>query len=547
MDVGHLTSIDTGLHYPIDVEGLPTSWIVDFSGAFCLDIQSGFACGKHSENDIGITHVRPYNISRNGTLDLSERKYVPASYCEKRLSVNDVLFNNTNSPELIGKTTIITSNGHGLAFSNHMTRLLFSEHIKPRFAAYQLHFLWMARYYMHKCVKHVNQASISSREFGRTVPFILPPLNEQHLIVAKIEELFSEIDKGVESLQTAKAQLQIYRQALLKHAFEGKLTAEWRSQHPDKVVPAEQLLEQIKQAREERYQQQLDEWKVAIEKWEFGGKEGKKPSKPRILRTIEGNESDPESLNYALPLTGVILKISQCLREKPSNGKSVTDRAGGFKVLRLTCLKGENIDLSKYKEGDWDRGEARQYIVREGDFLISRGNGSLQLVGKGGLVTSNKEIAYPDTMIRLPVEDKIFRPRLFSVFWNSAIFRQQIETTARTTAGIYKINQQLIAEYLVPCFSLPEQDELISILDAELTNIDVLTVDIEHDILKSDALRQSILKKAFTGQLVPQDPDDEPASQLLDRIKAEKIERQSRAKAAKKSRQTSKKSPSVPL
>ena len=107
---------------------------------------------------------------------------------------------------------------------------------------------------------------------------VLPPLNEQHRIVAKIEELFSEIDKGVESLQTAKAQLQVYRQALLKHAFEGKLTAQWRADNPDKVVPAVQLLAQIKQAREERYQQQLDEWKTAVEKWEFGGKEGRKPT-----------------------------------------------------------------------------------------------------------------------------------------------------------------------------------------------------------------------------------------------------------------------------
>ena len=81
-----------------------------------------------------------------------------------------------------------------------------------------------------------------------------------------IEELFSELDKGVESLKTARAQLDVYRQAVLKHAFEGKLTAQWRKENRDKIETPEQLLARIKQERAARYDRQLQEWKSCCQR-----------------------------------------------------------------------------------------------------------------------------------------------------------------------------------------------------------------------------------------------------------------------------------------
>ena len=91
-----------------------------------------------------------------------------------------------------------------------------------------------------------------TKEKFRETPLSLPPLSEQHRIVAKIEELFSELDKGIDSLKTARAQLNVYRQAVLKHAFEGKLTAQWREQNKDKLENPEQMLTRIKREREDR-------------------------------------------------------------------------------------------------------------------------------------------------------------------------------------------------------------------------------------------------------------------------------------------------------
>ena len=223
-----MKNINTGLHYPIDLDHIPPNWIADYVGTFATDVQSGFACGAHNTDSKDIAHLRPMNVSREGKIDLSEIKYISAEYEFRRLSSGDVLFNNTNSPELIGKTAFVNASGDGLAFSNHMTRLRFNAAIDPRFAAIQLHYLWMMKYFLHGCVKHVNQASVSSRDMAHSIPLVVPPIPEQRRIVAKIEELFSELDEGVDSLKTARDQLKVYRQAVLKHAFEGKLTVQWR-------------------------------------------------------------------------------------------------------------------------------------------------------------------------------------------------------------------------------------------------------------------------------------------------------------------------------
>jgi type I restriction enzyme S subunit len=126
--------------------------------------------------------------------------------------------------------------------------------------------------------KAITKAFVEELEFG------LPPLNEQRRIVTKLEELFSELDKGIENLKTARAQLKVYRQAVLNHAFEGKLTAKWREENKDKLESPQQLLARIQQERESRYQQQLEEWEAAVKAWEADGKVRKKPRKPQCSK-----------------------------------------------------------------------------------------------------------------------------------------------------------------------------------------------------------------------------------------------------------------------
>ncbi|MGR8935983.1 MAG: restriction endonuclease subunit S [Gammaproteobacteria bacterium] len=114
--------------------------------------------------------------------------------------------------------------------------------------------------------KQFNQLAAGSTvrnlniELASRVVLPIPPLHEQYRIVAKIEALFSELDKGIESYKTAREQLKIYRQALLKHAFSGKLTEQWRAENQSKLESAETLLQRIQTERRQRYQQQLEDW-----------------------------------------------------------------------------------------------------------------------------------------------------------------------------------------------------------------------------------------------------------------------------------------------
>jgi len=302
-----------------------------------------------------------------------------------------------------------------------------------------------------------------------SITIALPPRNEQRRIVAKIEELFSELDKGVEALTTAREQLKAYRQSVLVHAFKGKFTEDSRR------------------------------------------------GKATLWRT---------------------LPVSELLGAPLCNGHSVKDRTGGFPVLRLTALKNGPIDLNESKEGAWDRNDALQYLVKSGDFLVARGNGSKQLVGIGGIVGEvRKEVAFPDTMIRLRLGPNVDH-RYFAYCWNSRIVRQQIERDARTTAGIYKINQDHISKFVLPVPLMDEQKEIVRILDERLDCTDFSIRQIDAEIARANALRQSILKQAFSGQLVAQDPSDEPASVLLERIRKERETDNKKAVAKKPGRKT---------
>src|SRR5690606_26088940 len=127
----------------------------------------------------------------------------------------------------------------------------------------------------------VNKTSFNS------VKFKISPIPIQKAIVKKIEELFSSLDSGISDLKKAQEQLKIYRQAVLKKAFEGELTKEWREKQiknyelgitNEKLPSADELLEQIKKERQKHYEQQLTDWKEAVKTWKSNGANDKKPA-----------------------------------------------------------------------------------------------------------------------------------------------------------------------------------------------------------------------------------------------------------------------------
>ncbi len=187
-----------------------------------MDAQTGFASGVHNQTQDGVAHLRPMNVSRNGAIDLGEVKYVSAGAGKHRLESGDILFNNTNSDVLVGKTALFSNQGE-YAFSNHMTRLRFPEdRVYSKFMASRLHFLWIEGYFKSICNNHVSQASVSTKALA-DIQVALPPLDEQRRVVLTQDASLSRLDFTRTSIASQKASIQTLRRSLLNKAFSGEL------------------------------------------------------------------------------------------------------------------------------------------------------------------------------------------------------------------------------------------------------------------------------------------------------------------------------------
>lgn len=187
-----------------------------------------------------------------------------------------------------------------------------------------------------------------------------------------------------------------------------------------------------------------------------------------------------------------------------TNGRSVQDGPeDGFPVLRLTAVRDRWIDTTCIKKGAWTATEAAPYRIRSGDFLVVRGNGNKRFVGRGALVASDSEIAYPDTLIRVRFDQAIIHLQYAALVWGSPTVRRQIEAVARTTAGIYKINQKDLSRITVPVPPICDQLRILADASRRLDAIGTVGATLSAQLKRSASLRSAILV-AFVGQPVPQ-------------------------------------------
>jgi len=371
--------------------------------------------------------------------------------------------------------------------------------------------------------------------------FPLPPINEQKRIVAKIEELFSELDKGIESFKTVREQLKAYRQALLKHAFEGKLTADWREENKDKLEPADALLKRIQAERAERYRQQVKEWEKATKAWEKGGKQGCKPGKPSQPKQLSPLTAEELSELPGLPdgWGWGKLGLMTCGVEYGTSAKSA--EVGTIPVLRMGNIQNLRFDWDDLVFTS-DSDEIAKYSLTPGDVLFNRTN-SPELVGKSAIYKGEMDAIFAGYLIRINQIESITSGQFLNLFLNSAIAKQHGNKVKTDGVNQSNINGNKLINYPFPFCSVSEQHEIIAVLDEKLSVADNIDENFTTALQQAETLRQSILKKAFSGQLVPQDPHDEPAAELLARIKAEKEKTAMASKQAKTVKTTKTKAP----
>jgi type I restriction enzyme, S subunit len=350
----------------------------------------------------------------------------------------------------------------------------------------------------------------------------LPPLAEQKRIVDKIEELFSDLDNGIDSLKTAQQQLKVYRQAVLKWAFEGKLTAQWREEQKrlGKLESAEVLLAQIKAERERRYQQELEDWKTAIALWEANGKEGKRPGKPKVLpistkiteKELESFPALPNSWHWER-LNILSILITDGDHNPP---KRVAD---GIPHLTAKNIINHKIKLNGctfISEKDYERA-CKRYESCPNDLILT----CVGTLGRTAIVPQNFVFSADRNLAIIRLESQGILPKYLEYYFNTSLMQKIIHSASGSTAQPHLYLGD-IREFIIPIVSRAEQNQIVDEIESRLSICDLLEAEIETNLRKAEALRQSILKQAFEGKLVPQDPNDEPASVLLERIQSER-------------------------
>lgn len=368
----------------------------------------------------------------------------------------------------------------------------------------------------------------SAQPFVRTKatferPFPLPPLAEQKRIVSKIEELFSELDAGEESLRRARRQLGVYRQSLLKQAFEGKLTAPWRAQHPDLLESPDQLLARIQAERQARFLQQLKEWEKAVKEWEKLDTDEKRPPKPQKMvpsdDSIQVIGSDLPDGWITLNLSQFVLELGQGWSPKCENREATAEE---WAVIKTTAIQFGSFDPKANKALPTHSPPRRWLGLNAGEILITRAGPRSRCGVVCRVHGEHPRLMLCDKAYRLVLSESATSSEFVERLLCSPLAMAAIEKlkTGINDSGV-NITQSAFLQLALPLPSLPEQQEIVRLLDAQFEVIEQNEREIDAALKRSEALRQSILKKAFTGQLVPQDPADEPASALLERIRAE--------------------------
>ncbi len=353
----------------------------------------------------------------------------------------------------------------------------------------------------------------------------LPPLNEQRRIVSTIEQLTDRSHKARVALADVPKLIAQFRQSVLAAAFRGDLTADWRKKNPD-VEPASELLERIKIDRRKR--------------WEESSKLQYKP--PQNIE-IDRLPKLPESWSWG-SLDQLLYSLRNGLSRKPA------DEMPGIPILRISALRSMNLDINDirfYRPEDNENVES--YFLDEGDLLFTRYNGNREFVGVCGRVNQiSGKLLHPDKLIRgRVISSELFDSRFLEIVCNSGISKKHIESYVKTSAGQHGISGSDLKTTPIPIPPICEQRKIVEIVTMQLITIKSIEDITASYFIDSQQLDRSILAKAFRGELVPQDPNDEPAAALLERIRAERDRTSTTKQRGKTTRKNSSKQLSIDL
>lgn len=455
------------------------------------------------------SELKNWKTEKGSTASL--RKIKKPSLAKRQLQLNDILVEiSGGGPEQpVGRTVLIDRFILNYESSTPKICTNFFRLIRPNqnFESPYLNTFLQFFYHSGEIVKYQsgsnNLRNLKFNDFLK-IQVPIPPLPEQRAIVAKLEQLFSELDNGIACLKKAQEQLKVYRQAVLKQAFEGELTKVWREQQTS-LPSARELLENIKTEREQAAKLQ-----------------GKKLKSVMPLTQAELDDL-PE-----LPDNWMWLKLGELTLgvEYGTSTKSLDN--GDVPVIRMGNIQQGRIEWRNLAHTN-DKADISKYRLTKGDVLFNRTN-SPELVGKTAIYNGEMPAIFAGYLIRINHITVLLDGKYLNFWLNShpaKVYGNSVKTDGVNQSNI---NGEKLKSYPLPYCSPQEQSQIVQEIETRLSVCDNIESTIRESLEKAEALRQSILKKAFEGKLLSEEelqitrnaPDWEPAEKLLERIRAEK-------------------------
>jgi len=465
--------------------GLPDNWAT----RPLKDITSKIVDGSHNpprKQDSGVPMLSARNINNN-QINFDNYRLIAETDFENehnrtRITPGDVLLTIVGT---IGRSAIVPDGIKPFSLQRSVAALTFKDTV-PKYMMYQFQSPFFQRHF-NKVAKGTAQKGIYLRTLGQSIARVAP-LNEQTRIVAEIEKQFSRLDEAVKNLKCVKANLKRYKASVLKAAVEGKLTEEWRKNHPD-VEPADKLLERILSERRKK-------WKEAeLAKMKAKGKE------PKDNKWKKKHKEPPQvdmSLMPELPNGWTWINLPQIgelnrgkSKHRPRNASVLY--GGPYPFVQTGDVRHATGTINHYTQTYSEEGLKQSRLWPKGTLCITIAANIADTALLG------LDACFPDSIVGFIPDAECIDVKFIEYFIRTA--KENLERYAPATAQ-KNINLAILSEVAVPLPPEKEQERIINEIEKCLSIAESIELSIDKNLAHADRLRQSILKKAFSGQLI---------------------------------------------